>query len=141
MSEYIVNFDGSVGPANPDVNAHYAYVITKNGKPFVRDDDALDKTQLYSNNYAEFFALYAALNVLLLIVEPFDSVVVKGDSQLVINMMTGKFKASESKLYYPAFKLAEDALYELKHKGIALSIKWIPRELNTEADKASKYRK
>ena len=141
MSDYILNFDGSVGPGNPDVNAHYAYVISKDGSPFMRADDDLEKTQKYSNNYVEFYALYEGLTVLFPLIEQKDRLFIRGDSQLVIKMLKNWYKPTPTKLYYPAYLLAEKALRAIRNKRVPVSIDWVPREMNTEADKASKYSK
>ena len=141
MSEYVLNFDGSVGPGNPDVNARYAYVIRKDGKNWCLDKGDLEKTQKYSNNYVEFYALYKALKMLSTHITPSDCLLIRGDSQLVIKMLKNWYKPTPTKLYYPAYLLAAEALREIRSKRVPVSIDWVPREMNTEADKASKYSK
>ena len=50
-----------------------------------------------------------------------------------------KYRAKSDKLYYPAFKLAERQVKKLRNSCCVVDFLWIPREMNKEADKLSKW--
>ncbi len=81
-----------------------------------------------TNNEAEYMAL-------LLLLEELDrrgtGAAIAGDSQLVVNQATGRWKIKEPRLK----ELAERAIELLKKTGSTLE--WIPREENTAADRLS----
>jgi ribonuclease HI len=141
MSEYVLNFDGSCGPKNPGGTAAYGYTILKNGQPFEEDSLVIGSGSEYSNNYAEFYAVYKGLQKLYDIVEPNDKLFIRGDSLLVINVLRKKWRTKEEALYYPAFKLALQMLTGIRSKRILVSLDWIPRAMNQRADALSKYNK
>lgn len=81
-----------------------------------------------TNNEAEYLAL-------VLLLEEVDrrglAADVRGDSQLVVNQVTGRWKIREPRLA----SLASDAVALLKRTGSTLT--WVPREENTVADRLS----
>jgi ribonuclease HI len=64
---------------------------------------------------------------------PGNNIVIKGDSALVINQLTGKFKI-KTKRIRPLYKKTMSLLAQF----YAPKIIWIPREENAEADRLSK---
>ncbi len=82
-----------------------------------------------TNNVAEYTALAKALQWLL--ANNFNShkVEIKSDSQLVVNQLTGDYKVKARRIL-PLFK---HVLF-LKTKFQDIQIKWIPRDMNREAD-------
>jgi ribonuclease HI len=142
---FSLNFDGSCWP-NPGGKAGYGYTLRDDARPVYDDSGTIGTGKEYSNNYAEFYALYKGLQKIIDILanEPcFNSsssmkVNILGDSDLVIKMMSGKYRASQQKLYYPAFIKAYYAAKSLKDQGLTLKYNWVPREQNTEADKLSR---
>ncbi len=139
MSDYTLHFDGSVGPKNPGLTGGYGFVIQIDGKICYEESGAL-AGQIISNNYAEFHAVYKGLEVLNTMAVKGDRVFVRGDSQLVINMMNGKFKGKETSIYWPAFEKAKNSLKSFRNKYIPISFDWVPREMNSKADKLADYK-
>lgn len=135
MSSYNLYFDGSCGPTNPGPFAGYGVVIKKDGMPFYTASGPLTG-QLFSNNYAEFYALYKGLEYLAPLMSTSDKLFIRGDSQLVINIMNKKWRGKAG-IYYPAYKKALEVLTSIRNKQSYVSIDWVPREYNTEADKLS----
>jgi ribonuclease HI len=141
MRQLHLNFDGSCGPKNPSGHAAWAFRIMEEGEEINVRSGQLG-TGL-GNNYGEFHALYEGLSAVSKLLDAEGAkkllVFVKGDSQLVINIMNKKWKASPEKLYYPAAILAFKSLSALKSKGVTVFFDWIPREQNSEVDELSKY--
>jgi ribonuclease HI len=135
MSEFVLNFDGSCGPTNPGPSAGWGYIIKKDGMLFcVNSGELSGKT--FSNNYAEFHALYEGLKFLKEHVTIADKLFIRGDSQLVIKIIRGSWRAKNG-IYYTAYVLASEALTDIRRKRIPVSIDWVPREMNTQADELS----
>lgn len=84
-----------------------------------------------SNNVAEFSALVKALSVLL----PHSKKTIKiySDSQLLVNIMSGRWQPREG-LYIPYCQKA----FELLKYFDDVTFQWIPREDNVEADALSR---
>lgn len=136
MSDYILNFDGSCGPTNPGPTAGYGFFVKKDGTGMTAISGSLvDST--FSNNYAEFYALYKGLEYIKSHIKPSDKLFIRGDSQLVINVMRGKWRGNPDKIYFPAFVLAQKELTSIRSQRIPVSIDWVPREMNEEADELS----
>ena len=136
MSDYSMFFDGSCGPKNPGPTGGYGYIIHKDGRFYAKESGPL-VAEMLSNNYAEFYAVYKGLEFLDLVLEKGDRLFVRGDSQLVINIMNGKFKGRSSSLYYPAYEKAHNVRKSITKKYIPVSFDWVPREYNKEADTLS----
>lgn len=139
MDTYIVHFDGSCGPKNPGGTAAFAYTIHKNGLPLVNGREVVGTGSAMSNNLAEFSGLDAALQRCLTLATAGDLINVRGDSQLVINIMNRRWKAKADKLYYPAYVIADFRLRCLRGARVCVNLDWIPREQNMEADILSKW--
>lgn len=121
----IINFDG----AYENNVASWGYVITGNEKTL---DLGSGVTAGSTNNIAEYAGLIAGLKaaVKLDIKTP---VTVRGDSQLVIYQMTGKYQVKAAHLK----KLHREAT-ELAQQLSSITFEWIPREENRKADMLSK---
>jgi len=135
MSDFVLHFDGSCGPKNPGPHAGYGYTSTKDGVSFAKDSGEL-KDATFSNNYAEFHALYKGLEHIGPILTQSDRLFIRGDSQLVINVMSKRWRAKDG-IYYPAYLNAAKELTRIRSKNIFVSIDWVPREMNTQADALS----
>lgn len=136
-TDYSINFDGSC-KKNPGPIAGYGYVIKKNGFDFKSHSEMLPANQIYSNNYSELYAIYKALEF---INKQGDatSVFVRGDSKLAINLMKKRYRCKNpDKIYYNAYVLAVEQLNLLRSNNTIVMFDWIPRELNSEADKLSR---
>ena len=137
MSEYILNFDGSISK-NPGGFAACGYVLKKNGV-VVKEEAYKIGEGPFSNNYAEFYGAYLGLQYVTQLVEPKDKIFIRGDSQLAINVLAGKWKSDSLKLYYPAYEKADSMTKLLRKMGCYVDFSWIPRKMNQEADELSKY--
>lgn len=81
-----------------------------------------------TNNIAEWYALgYGLQSILELGITP-DVLRIEGDSQLVINQLTGEWQCRK-----PYLRVLMNRCHELLH-GWKWSAHWIGRELNTRAD-------
>jgi ribonuclease HI len=140
-NEIQVYFDGLCQPYNPGGIACYAFVIlAKKGHE--------QKQQQYSeyglaaepfsdnatNNVAEYTGIIKALEWLLE-KDNYNNnqkIIVRGDSQLVISQLNGKYKVRAIKII-PLYQKAKSLLSKFKD----IKIEWIPRDNNKEADKLS----
>lgn len=125
MPKAVIYFDGSgLGSGG--------YVINVDGREISAGFDFGNVT----NNQAEYYALICALKRLLCTVDPSETdVVVFGDSQLVVNQVSGKWRIKEKHLYAPA-KEARDLLKKFRSSVL----QWKPRSGNKKADKLSRTR-
>jgi len=126
-----VYFDGLCYPKNPCGVAAYGYLIYEDGELLHKGFGAVGEGPGMTNNVAEYEGLLAALfwikdNGLN------DKVGVRGDSQLVINQISGRWqvKSGTSSKYVPEIK-------EMMN-GMDVVLEWIPREKNGEADELSR---
>lgn len=127
-----VYFDGLCQPVNPKGIACYAYVVKKDGQTIHSDSGLAAEpfSEGASNNVAEYTALIKALEWLLANGYSSAKVEVKSDSELVVNQMNGEYKV-RTKQIVPLFQKA--ALLIKKFSGV--TIQWVPREKNREADR------
>ena len=139
MTEYLVHFDGSIGPSNPDVNAAYGFTVHKDGILLHEEAGKLPYGPLYSNNSSEFYAFSKGVEHVLPLIVKGDRFFARGDSQLVVNVMRKKWGAKDEKIYYPCYVLANNVLKEVYKRGVPVSIDWVPRSKNSKADELSKY--
>lgn len=123
---------------NPGGVATYGYIIYEESPDGTKNRIASSSGlacepffECSTNNYAEYTALVEALSYLSKIYK--GSVLVRGDSQLVIYQMNGIY-AVRSPRVYPLYKKA----MELRSSFSSVEFQWIPREMNKEADELSK---
>ena len=138
MSEYILNFDGSISK-NPGGIAACGFVFKKDGVVYDSMSHKIDGNGPFSNNYAEFYGAFMGLSYIHLLAQPKDKIFVRGDSQLAINMLAHKWKSDPLKLYYPAYEKADNVTKALRKMGCYVDFGWVPRAFNKEADELSKY--
>ena len=92
---YIMNFDGLCEPKNPGGVATYGVTIKKDGKTIHEESgiaEAEPWTAEASNNVAEYSGIIKGLQWLAEQGLSKFPVIVRGDSKLVINQLSGKFK-------------------------------------------------
>jgi len=130
--------DGCVEPRNPGTVAAYAIVVVDAVTGEVLDEQAevIAIGNGATNNLAELMAVAAALKWA--IEHGAMKVTIKTDSQLAVNLLTGKWQASPTRPYYPAFRGAMRLLAEAEKQGIEVRIEWISRWQNTRADTLAK---
>ncbi|HEX7033937.1 MAG TPA: ribonuclease HI [Nitrososphaera sp.] len=129
-----VYFDGLCQPVNPGGIACYAFVIKRDSKTIHSDYGVAGEpfSPESTNNVAEYTALARALEWLVANNFTSEKILIKSDSQLVVNQMNGTYKI-KAKTIIPLYKQA----VLLKSKFPALEIIWVPREENKEADRLS----
>jgi ribonuclease HI len=128
-------FDGMCQPVNPGGVACYGFTILekKNNRLYrIYEESGIafkPFSQESSNNVAEYVALIKLLKWLLAKRYNKFSILIQGDSQLIINQLSGKYKVKSEKLkiYYEKTKI-------LIQKFENIHIEWISRENNNEAD-------
>ncbi|MEP0824383.1 MAG: ribonuclease HI family protein [Nitrososphaera sp.] len=126
-----VYFDGLCQPVNPGGIACYSFVVKKDGKTIHSDYGIAGEpfSPESTNNVAEYTALANALEWLVANDFTSEKILIKSDSQLVVNQMNGTYKIKAKKII-PLYKQA----VMLKSKFSELEIRWVPREQNNEAD-------
>ena len=126
-----VYFDGLCQPINPGGISCYAFIVKSDERIIHSDYGVAAKpfSEESTNNVAEYTALAKALDWLLANNFNSNKVEIKSDSQLVVKQLTGDYKVKARRIL-PLFK---HVLF-LKTKFQDIQIKWIPRDMNREAD-------
>ena len=119
---YILQFDGACR-GNPGPMA-IGVVLTKDGKKIKEISKRLGRG---TNNIAEWTALIEGLK--LAKDKGCKELEVRGDSQLIIKQVTGKYKVKSSNLI-PLFNEAE----KLCGNFDKIKFKWVKREDNSDTD-------
>ncbi len=83
-----------------------------------------------SNNAVEFFSLYRAMSEILEFHFEEEQVIIYSDSELLVNLMNNEKRVNGGGIYLKHFEQAK----RLSDYFSNLTIKWIPREENTEAN-------
>lgn len=123
-------FDGGCGPRNPGGIASWGFIAKRDGEVLESRGGVHGFGEGMTNNLAEYAGLVNALTWLLNAGRAGDEITVYGDSLLVIEQMSGNMKASKSGRYYPLYLMA----LGLVKRFSRLTLDWIPREMNVEAD-------
>jgi ribonuclease HI len=143
MTTYKLFFDGSCGPKNPGGTAAYGYALFKEGQEEpVRYGSGVIGTGLgMTNNLAEFYALNRGLTEGFIFCHDTSArhvLSVYGDSNLVIQVMTGHWRPKPDKAYFQAYEDAAANLRLIRKRGHVVTFDWVPREQNTICDDLSK---
>jgi ribonuclease HI len=125
-----VFFDGGYDIQTSLAGLGIAIYYEQNGKSYRLRRNA-QTTGLASNNEAEYAALHLAIVELNLLEVHHQTVQFLGDSQVVINQMSGEWPAYEKELARWADRIDE----KLNEIGITPEFELIPRKLNSEADR------
>jgi ribonuclease HI len=123
-----VYIDGLAEPTNPGTGT-FGFVIYSDGQRVLRRYGLVGRQ--VTNNVSEYEALLQALTELL--PRSDEDIIVFSDSRLLVNQMTGKWKAKKG-AYYQRFLEAK----QLSSRFRSLKFNWIPREQNREADHLSR---
>jgi ribonuclease HI len=125
-------FDGACRPNNPGGWIGYGWVIKEGNKVIKTKSGYMRPSVLNSNNVAEYMAINDLLNYLLMEGLENELIEINGDSKLVVSQCNGYWRIK-------AGRYKEQALQclGLLEKFSDLIIRWVPRELNTEADAES----
>jgi ribonuclease HI len=128
----IVYIDGLTEPVNPGGITTYAFVVYREGKKVYEERKFVGSGKDFSNNVAEYSALYAALKWLIANGQT-DEVEIRSDSKLLVNQMRGEWEARKG-LYIQTYEKVKQLLSSFKN----ISFRWVPREENQEADRLSR---
>lgn len=158
---FVAYFDGACYPTNPNGDMGVGAVIYDNmSEPVVLDKQGFFKqkpsdnwkevfkyNKFYpfssgefkttTNNVAEYLAFIEICTFFTEKISPDNTVIICGDSNLVIKQMSGIWGIKEGAYYEYAVK-ARNIYHSLPQKSKFLS--WIPRELNEIADGLSKLK-
>jgi ribonuclease HI len=135
-NEYLAWFDGACEPVNPGGTASFGVVVRDgNGTVLLKEHGLVDKGSAMSNNVAEYGGVLHILKYLSS--RPPGRVTIRGDSNLVINQLNGKWRIRKG-LYRSIAMEAKELLAHLHGLGWHVSLCWIPREQNEECDALSK---
>jgi ribonuclease HI len=135
LKKLICMFDGMCQPINPGGVACYGFTIQekRNNQIYQIYEEGGIAFEPFSkessNNVAEYVALIKLLEWLLANGYNKFNVFIQGDSQLIINQLSGKYKVKSEKL-----KIYFDKTKILIKKFENLHIEWITREKNNAAD-------
>jgi ribonuclease HI len=124
--EYILRFDGGCDP-NPG-NGGCGSVILKNNKIIAEKSRKLENT---TNNKAEYKGLILGLKKAIKL--NIKTILIQGDSKLVINQVSNLWKIKNEGL-----KPLHAKTQELLKNFDNYKLEWIPRDKNTIADRLSK---
>ena len=126
-----VNFDGGCWP-NPGGEATWGIVIKNNRHETVIEDNGRIPPGKTSNNVAEYAAVAKALEAINDLAGKGWRVLIRGDSQIVINKLGSKRVSGG--LCRDACIMAQRLFRDAKKSGIHIDLQWVPREQNEQAD-------
>ena len=130
--------DGACENCNPGGTMSAGVVILKDGELMWRHGQIIkpkvgSKPEEWTNNVAEYSALWLCLNYLIKEKQTNQVIIMRGDSQLVIKQMWGTW-GMKGGAYVPLALKCKEML-----KGFSNATgQWVPREQNKEADELSK---
>lgn len=131
MGNFVMWADGSCAP-NPGTGA-YGLVVREDGALLFQTSRRLPGT--HTNNTAEWHGAIAALEF----AAERDycaSVELRMDSNLVVNQLAGRWKVKNHGLL-PLVQKGRSLLDSLRARGVTVTVRWVPREENAEADALS----
>jgi ribonuclease HI len=124
--------DGLCEPVNPGGTACIGYIIRDHESIVAGGSYIIGKGVGMTNNVAEYTALIYVLREVKRLRLQKELLVIKSDSQLLVNQMNRKWKVKAA-LIVPLYKLAKDLATGLNYR-----MEWIPREENEEADRLTR---
>jgi ribonuclease HI len=136
VNEFVLHFDGACWP-NPGGTATFGWVLlTPFGARIASGAGVAAQGVGATNNVGEYAALEAGLAYLVGCDLDPTAVVVRGDSQLVVYQMTGKWACNKPHL--AAFiSRCRDLLRELRSNSWTARLEWVNRDANAVADALS----
>jgi ribonuclease HI len=135
-SEMLAWFDGACEPVNPRGNATFGVVIKdKDGTVLLKESGFAGKRKAKSNNVAEYAGVRQILKYLA--PRPPGRVTIHGDSNLVINQLSGRWSIKKG-LYLSIAMETKELLAHLRGLGWQINLCWIPREQNDECGALSR---
>jgi ribonuclease HI len=131
---WLAHFDGACEPYNPGGWGGWGFAIwDPSGQEIACGHGVLDKGGGMTNNVAEYTAALECVRRWITL-ENAAPLLIRGDSKLVIEQMSGRWKAKAG-AYVPVH-------HELRAlvgaSGLAITWEWVPRTDNARADDLSK---
>lgn len=124
-------FDGCCEPENPGGHAAYGALVKVNGEIKFSGGEYVGFGDGISNNVAEYSGVACVLRE---IAKYEGQAIVRGDSKLVIQQLSGRWKIHGG-MYVPYYQAAMELLKPIKGRVI---FEWIRRNFNQECDDLSK---
>lgn len=129
----VLHADGGCWP-NPGLGS-YGVVALVDGRTIQRISQRIGYA---TNNVAEYRGALAALQYALDHATEYTDVDLRLDSKLVVHQLNRRWRVKSEDLR-PLAEIGWLRLAELKTRGLAVTVRWIPREENTIADEAAAY--
>ncbi|NCX35925.1 MAG: reverse transcriptase-like protein [Actinobacteria bacterium] len=123
MSRSFLLYADGGSRGNPG-EAAFGAVISESGKVIV---ELSERIGIATNNVAEYSALIAGLRAINKL-DPQARVLVRMDSKLIVEQMSGKWKIKNPEMRKMALQARE------AHAPERVEYEWIPREMNSDAD-------
>lgn len=142
VTPFTMRFDGSIAQ-NPGGDIGWGWCLIVHDQVMARGYGGIPAVEENTVNVAEYNGLLEALEWLEwthkedIPVDRIRHVIIEGDSQLVINQVTGAWRAR--KHLAPLAAQAQGYITRLRvNYGISVHLRWISRDLNEDADELSK---
>jgi ribonuclease HI len=133
---YLAWFDGACEPFNPGGTATFGAIIKdRDGTVLSKEHTMVGRGKAMSNNVAEYAGVRQILKYLAS--RPPGRVTIHGDSNLVINQLSGRWRITKG-LYLSIATETKQLLAYLRGLGWQINFRWIPREQNEECDALSR---
>lgn len=131
---YYINTDGSVQGGNPGGWAVSGFIVYRAGKVVHAGRYNFGKGGEVTNNQAEYMGVLSALVWCMNNLDRGSRIVVRSDSQLVVNQLTGKWNC-----YNQFLDAARADIHKIvKENGFKVHYQWVPRAKNRAADLVSR---
>lgn len=124
-------FDGAVEPMNPGGHGGFGVVVFRDGAVIHTEASYMGQWPSLSNNCAEYAGVISVFRYL--IREGISEASVFGDADMIVRQLNGEWRVKGG-AYVPYFAEAKT----LRDRLPSVTINWIPREQNGEADELSK---
>lgn len=125
-------FDGACAPNNPGGALGFGCIINEDGKRIMEYAGFVDFNNANSSNVAEYIAFENIIDWLLENGYNDDEIIISGDSKMVVMQMNKRWGIRDGYYVLTAWRCKEK-IKEFSN----LRVRWIPRDLNQEADALS----
>lgn len=128
-----VFIDGACAPFNPYGDMGIGVLIKENDEILFSHSDFIARSKNNSNNVAEYMALEIALAWLRFNEKQNEHILLNSDSDMLLKQMFGEWRIKFG-MYKETALRCKDKITVFEN----LVLRWIPREINIEADELSK---
>jgi len=133
--DLVLVFDGLCEPTNPSGYGCWGYVLYIGTSKKIVEHGCLGNPSWMTNNFAEYCSLgFGLKKIVELNLGEIKTLTILGDSQLVVNQIKSTWRLKSEKLT----ALHAKCIKYLDQIGGELTVCWIPRAMNTEADQLSR---